>query len=187
MDKKTLRKQVRDKLRSLTMEQYEEKSKKIAEQLFQLQEWKKANCIGITISIFPEVNTYPIIEKAWEQGKNVAAVKCVPETRGLEFYQINDFTQVEKGFYGLYEPVVEMTIKVDPKDIQLVIVPGLAFTNEGKRLGVGGGYYDRFLPMYKGKTVSLAFDEQLLEDIPVEPHDWYVQKVVGERNVYHCE
>ncbi len=186
MDKNTLRKKVRNQLSKLTKEQYEQKSKKIADTLFELAEWKQAKWIGITISIFPEVNTYPIIEKAWELGKGVAAVKCVPKTKGLEFYQIRDFSQIGKGFYGLYEPIVEQTVKIDTKDIDLLIVPGVAFTTEGKRLGVGGGYYDRLLPTFSGTTVALAFCEQLLDDLPMESHDQYIQKIIGEGITYHC-
>jgi 5-formyltetrahydrofolate cyclo-ligase len=186
-EKIELRKQIRNKLSTLSKEDYERKSEWIARNLFETEIWSKSTIIGITISLFPEVDTYGIIEKAWEDGKQVAVVKCVPDTKGLDFYLIHDFTQVEKGFYGLIEPDPQKTEKVLKEDLQLLIVPGLGFTKNGFRLGVGGGYYDRYLPDFKGRKISLAFEEQIVDYIPIEEHDYRVEVVVTEKEVIDCD
>ena len=93
----------------------------------------------------PEIPTFHIIEQAWHEGKEVAVPKCNPENKAMEFKKITSFEQLESVYSGLLEPVAE-TVKVrDQHDLDLLIVPGLAFTKDGYRLGFGGGYYDRFL------------------------------------------
>lgn len=186
-EKKEMRKQIREKLATLSKAEYDRKSDFIAKNLFETEEWKQSKIVGLTISIFPEVDTYRIIEKAWEEGKRIAAVKCIHESKGLEFYVIDDFSQVEKGYFGLLEPVPEKTGKVHKESIELLMVPGLAFTPKGFRLGVGGGYYDRYLPGFKGKTISLAFEEQIVNHLPLEEHDYKVKVVVTEKEVIYCD
>lgn len=184
--KKECRTQMEDRLSKLSNDMYRKKSKKILLNLLQSSEWKLAQSIGITISLFPEVDTYAIIEKAWQEKKQVAVPKCKPQTRELEFYWIEDFSQVEHGFFQLMEPVPEKATRVEIESFDLVIVPGLAFTKDGKRLGFGGGYYDRFLPTFFGKTIALAFNEQLVNDLPTEPHDYKVQKIILEDDTFIC-
>ena len=173
-------------LKGLSKEVYNEKSARIANNLFQTDEWKQAKTIGITISIFPEVDTYSIIHKAWEEDKQVAVVKCVPKTRSMDFYVIESFDQTEKGYSGLIEPLPEKATKIEPSQIDLIFVPGVAYSKAGFRLGFGGGYYDRFLPTYNGPTLSLAFEEQIVPEVPVEEHDFKVQKIVSEKEVIEC-
>lgn len=181
--KKKVRKQIKTSLEQLTEENRVEFAKKISGQLFDLMEWKKAKVIGITISIPPEVPTLHIIEQAWREGKDVAVPKCNPENKTMRFKKITSFDQLESVYSGLLEPV-DATIEVMPEEIKLLIVPGLAFTKDGYRLGFGGGYYDRFLSGYKGFTVSLAFDCQLVDEVPTELHDIPVEKVITANKVY---
>ena len=181
--KKKVRKKVKTSLEQLTEENRVEFTKKISRQLFDLNEWKKARVIGITISIPPEVPTLHIIEQAWREGKEVAIPKCNPENKTMQFKKITSFDQLESVYSGLLEPV-DSAVKVKPEEIQLLIVPGLAFTKDGYRLGFGGGYYDRFLSGYKRSTVSLAFDCQLIDEVPTELHDIPVDKVVTMDKVY---
>lgn len=165
-------------LKKLTKPQYEHYSYEIAKQLFVDALWQEANTIGITVSNHPEVDTYQIIRKAWEQGKRVVVPKCHPKEKQMSFHELKQFTQLESVFYGLLEPIEALTPKVDAADIDLLIVPGLAYSSKGYRLGFGGGYYDRFLSTYKGRTVSLAFPIQLKEDIPIQDHDLPVNKII---------
>jgi len=183
IDKKEIRNHMKAKLTRLSKPVYEDLSNKIAQTLFIQEDWKEANVVGITISRFPEVDTYHIIRKAWEAGKQVAVPKCLPSERKLAFRIITHFSQLESVYYGLSEPIESKTAKIEPNDIDLLIVPGLGFTREGCRLGFGGGYYDRFLPDYHGKTISLAFDLQLIPTIPVEEHDQPVQKIITNHEV----
>ncbi|WP_057911735.1 5-formyltetrahydrofolate cyclo-ligase [Peribacillus muralis] len=175
--KKKLRQQIKDRLMKLTKEEHEEHSNKIAENLFSLEEWQKAKTIGITISIHPEVSTLRIIEQAWREGKKVAVPKCDPHQKSMEFKKISSFDELESVYHGLLEPVAN-TAKATKDELDVLIVPGLAFTIEGFRLGFGGGYYDRFLPGYKGATLALAYELQLVEELPIDVHDIAVGKLI---------
>ncbi|MGE7879582.1 5-formyltetrahydrofolate cyclo-ligase [Peribacillus muralis] len=181
-NKKKLRQEVKSRLMKLTKQEHEERSNGIADNLFSLEEWKKAKTIGITISIHPEVPTVRIIEQAWREGKGVAVPKCDPDKKTMEFRKISSFNQLETVYHGLLEPVAE-TAKVTKDELDALIVPGLAFTKEGFRLGFGGGYYDRFLPGYKGATLALAYEIQLVDELPVEVHDIAVGKLITPSKV----
>ncbi|WP_409270658.1 5-formyltetrahydrofolate cyclo-ligase [Neobacillus sp. SCS-31] len=179
-DKQKLRKAMMDRLNSIAEGEYRERSERIASNLFRNPVWEKTEVIGITISRPPEADTYKIIENAWREGKRIAVPKCLPATREMQFRYLTDFSQLEKVYYGLLEPMVERTAPAEPNDISLLVVPGLAFSRSGYRLGFGGGYYDRFLADYKGETVSLAFNSQMVEDLPIEKHDLPVGLILTE-------
>ena len=187
MDKKELRKKQKALLSALERHVYEHKSYLIASRLYETEEWKRSETIAVTVSNFPEVDTWQIIRKGWEEGKRVLVPKCVPMDKELNFYYLDSFAGLEKVFYGLFEPAPEKNILADPADIDLVIVPGLAFMKSGYRLGFGGGYYDRFLVNYQGSTLSLAFQEQLVEEVPVQEFDIPVDTIVSEGVVMECE
>lgn len=178
MDKKEFRVDMLKKLKDLTKQEHAQLSYELANQLFSDEWWQQAKTIGITVSNPPEVDTYQIIRKAWEQKKRVIVPKCHPKDKQMSFHELQQFTQLESVYYGLLEPIEALTPKVEAEDIDLLVVPGLAFTKDGYRLGFGGGYYDRFLANYKGRTVSLAFPIQLNEDIPIEAHDIPVLKMI---------
>jgi 5-formyltetrahydrofolate cyclo-ligase len=182
-EKNIIRKEMKERLTGLTKPNYEDYSYKIARNLFNEDDWKQAEVIGITISKEPEVDTYQIIRRAWESGKVVVAPKCHPKEKVLSFHKITRFSQLESVFYGLLEPIEEHTTEVKSDDINLLIVPGLAYTREGYRLGFGGGYYDRYLPDFKGKTISLAFHFQVLPQFPIEKHDIPVSKLITNDEV----
>lgn len=183
-DKKAIRKQMRAELAKLSKPLYEDYSYKIANRLFQEPAWKDANLVGVTISNPPEVDTYQIIRKAWEQGKQVAVPKCHPAEKVLTFHVLTEFSQLESVFFGLFEPIEKRTEMIRTEDIDLLLVPGLAFTKSGNRLGFGGGYYDRFLQSYQGETISLAFSCQMISELPVEKHDLPVAKIITNEQVF---
>nr|WP_263325724.1 5-formyltetrahydrofolate cyclo-ligase [Neobacillus sp. Marseille-Q6967] len=183
MDKKTIRNQMKKTLSGLSKPLYEDYSYKISKTLFEEQEWKSANVIGITISRPPEVDTYQIIRKAWESGKKVVVPKCYPKDRQLSFRTLTEFSQLETVYYGLYEPKLDKTTEIHIAEIDLLIVPGLAYTKEGYRLGFGGGYYDRFLSHFQGQTLSLAFGSQIVEKLPTEDYDIPVSKIITNTEV----
>ncbi|MGE7862206.1 5-formyltetrahydrofolate cyclo-ligase [Bacillus mobilis] len=180
-EKLRLRKQIIEHMNSLSEERYTTLSEQIAFSLYAQKEWVEAKTIGITLSMENEVNTYPIIEKAWEEGKNVVVPKCNKGTRTMSFRQIRNFDQLETVYMNLREPIPALTEEVGADDIDLQIVPGVAYTGRGERIGYGGGYYDRYLVHYKGKTLSLAYSFQMVEHIPVEPFDKNVEKIITEK------
>jgi 5-formyltetrahydrofolate cyclo-ligase len=182
-EKKIIRSQMKETLSMLSKPLYEDYSYQVAGNLFQEPNWKAAKVIGITISKQPEVDTYQIIRKAWETGKQVVVPKCIPTEKALIFRTLTRFAQLESVFYGLLEPIEAETTAVKQSEIDLLIVPGLAYTSEGFRVGFGGGYYDRYLNQYQGNTVALAFQCQVVPSIPVEAHDIPVSKIITEHEV----
>ncbi|PHB93883.1 5-formyltetrahydrofolate cyclo-ligase [Bacillus wiedmannii] len=180
-EKVRLRKQIIEHMNSLSEERYTTLSEQIAFSLYAQKEWAEAKTVGITLSMENEVNTYAIIEKAWEEGKKVVVPKCNKETRTMSFRQISNFDQLEIVYMNLREPIPARTEEVNADDIDLQIVPGVAYTERGERIGYGGGYYDRYLLHYKGKTLSLAYSFQIVEHIPVEPFDKNVEKIITEK------
>jgi 5-formyltetrahydrofolate cyclo-ligase len=181
----TIRKQMKEKLEELSKPLYEDYSYRISKALFEDTGWKQANVIGITVSKQPEVDTYQIIRKAWELGKQVVVPKCIPSKKQLTFRTLTEFSQLESVFFGLLEPIEALTAETSSKDIDLLIVPGLAYTTKGYRLGFGGGYYDRFLSDYTGKTLSLAFHFQVIPQFTIEKHDLPVSKIITDIEVMH--
>ena len=147
---------------------------------------KRAQVIGITLSSFPEVETWNLIQELWKLGKQVAVPKCEPTSRRMTFYIIDSFDQLEVVYMKLKEPIPAITTKVERTQIDVLIVPGVVFTKQGYRIGFGGGYYDRFLSDYNGTTFALAFDCQLVENVPIERFDIPVQYIITETQRIQC-
>lgn len=184
MDKKALRKQMLNRMKELSKPEFEQLSYEIARSLYSSPLWLQAKTIGITVSKPPEADTWQIIRKAWEDGKRVAVPKCIPHTKQMVFRELKSFRELESVYYGLWEPSPEKTDEVRSEEIETLIVPGLAYMKNGFRLGFGGGYYDRFLEHYKGRTVSLAFELQILNGFPVENHDKPVEMIITDQQVW---
>ncbi|WJE51723.1 5-formyltetrahydrofolate cyclo-ligase [Bacillus cereus] len=180
-EKVRLRKKIVGKMNSLSKEQHKTLSEQIVFSLYEQKEWRDAQTIGITLSMEHEVNTYVIIEQAWREGKKVVVPKCNRETRTMTFRQITNFDQLETVYMSLCEPIPALTVEVEANEIELLFVPGVAYTRRGERIGYGGGYYDRYLAEYERKTLSLAFDFQIVSYIPTEPFDQNVQKIITEK------
>ncbi|MEH7250588.1 5-formyltetrahydrofolate cyclo-ligase [Neobacillus niacini] len=186
-EKNLIRNKMKESLANLSKPYYEHYSYKIASALYNQKDWMQAKVIGITVSREPEVDTYQIIRRAWESGKQVVVPKCHPKEKKLSFRTLTDFSQLESVFYGLFEPIVDQTIEINPEEIDLLIVPGVAYTSEGYRLGFGGGYYDRFLSRFDGKTMSLAFHFQVIPKFDIEKHDIPVSKIITNKEVIHTK
>ncbi|MEK4759500.1 5-formyltetrahydrofolate cyclo-ligase [Viridibacillus sp. FSL E2-0187] len=186
LDKKTLRQDMRVQLAQMSKAQYDAYSLQIHEQLLRESSIKKANVIGLTISAFPEVNTIPLIEKLWSQGKRVAVPKCEPKTRAMIFYEITSFDQLETVYMQLKEPIPTLTKEVPKEEIDCLIVPGVVFDRFGYRVGFGGGYYDRYLVSYNGERITLAFEVQLIHKVPTDQYDLPVHKIITETSVINC-
>lgn len=173
-------------MKDMNLSERVSKTAAIFERLFACEAYTTANTIGVTVSRFPEVDTYPLIESAWKAGKQVAVPKCNPETREMDFRVITSIDDLETVYMDLKEPIVGKTISVKKSQIDLQIVPGVVFSDEGFRIGFGGGYYDRYLTDYRGERVSLAFEEQTSHEVPIEEHDIPVNKIITENRVIQC-
>ena len=124
--------------------------------LFASKEWLEAESIGVIRSLPFEFDTKPILSADFTPGKQIAVPRSV--RKKLHFYQVEPQTEYQLSSFGVEEPLSQK--KIDALDLDLLIVPGFDFSHEGYRIGFGGGYYDRFLADFQGKTVSLVFAEQ---------------------------
>jgi 5-formyltetrahydrofolate cyclo-ligase len=98
----------------------------------------------------------------------------------MEFRELRSLEDLENVYMDLYEPIVTKTEVVPSEKIDLLVVPGLVFDRSGYRIGYGGGYYDRYLAHFKGAAVSLAFNDQIGENLPHEEFDIPVEQVITE-------
>ncbi|MBU0904344.1 MAG: 5-formyltetrahydrofolate cyclo-ligase [Firmicutes bacterium] len=186
MDKTIMRNEVLAILKEMDSQTYQTRSAQITQSLLNEEQILQSKIIGITISSFPEVDTWRLIEHLWSLGIRVAVPKCHVKTRDMQFYEITSFDQLEIVYMKLHEPKPEITNKINAEDISYLIVPGVVFDALGYRVGFGGGYYDRFLQKYIGPTISLAFDEQVVPSVPKEHHDLPVDIILTDQNKWIC-
>lgn len=184
--KTEIRKTTLEKIKAVSSDDFQKSIERIHHALFNHPKWEKADTIGLTVSRGREIPTLPVIERAWAEGKKVLVPKCVPLTKALVFRQLNSLDQLESVYYGLLEPIIEVTEAVPKNLIDLIIVPGVAYDPLGYRIGFGGGYYDRFLADYAGDTLAMALGEQLIERVPEEKHDQPVQTLITPDMIFEC-
>ncbi len=153
--------------------------------LFLSPEWARADLVGLTISFGTEWDTRGIIARAWEEGKKVASPVTISKTRQLDFRVFSSFDELVAGYAGILEPNHDSCPLVAPQDIDLLIVPGLAFDEEGYRMGFGGGYYDRFLEHFHQDEIALAAEFQIVPRVPCDSHDAQVKCILTEKRRIH--
>ncbi|MFD1126126.1 5-formyltetrahydrofolate cyclo-ligase [Lentilactobacillus raoultii] len=146
-------------------------------QLFLDPHFLKAKVIGVTLSMAGELPTQPIIDNAMLQEKQVVIPRTLPH-RQMEFVVLDEATTFKTTKFGTREPIGGTVV---PKSaIDLLIVPGLAFSENNDRLGFGGGYYDRFLADFKGSSIAVAAPPQFFKMPiwPIEQFDIKITKVI---------
>lgn len=170
LHKGKLRQEMKIKLDSLNYEDYRRFNVDLYRSFIKLGIVQSAKKIMIYYSIRKEVQTEAIINYLLKTGKTVALPVCTRE-RDLRAAIINDLSQLQSAAFGLMEPGPEATT-LDPKQLDLIVVPGVAFDEKGYRLGHGAGYYDRFLSKTTNSfKLGLAYDFQIVVKVPVENHD----------------
>lgn len=177
-----IRKKILALLKNQKEEERQRKSLLIKDKLFRLSVFKKAKKVMFYISSEREVDTAPMIKEAIEKGKEVAVPVTLMNEKELAVSLISGNEQeLEIGPLGIKQPI-ELHLKpINLENIDLVVVPGLAFDRKGNRLGRGGGYYDRFLKKLPDtiSTVGLAFDFQIVENLPLSSFDVKVQALLS--------
>ncbi len=178
LTKQEIRSKILAKLKNQKEEDRKQKSRIIGKKLLKESIFKKAKKIMFYIAMDGEVETQEMIETAKRLGKTIAVPVCVRDRASLRPALLNSHAHLKKGPYGVYEPVVNRFIRL--VDLDLVVVPGVAFDKKGKRLGRGKGYYDRFLSQIPKDTpsIGLAFSLQVLPFVPVTSHDVSVKKIL---------
>ena len=161
-------------------------SAKIREKILRAYEYRSAKHVAIYSSIGSEVDLDDLIRKSLQIGKVVLLPRVIPQTREIAFFQILDYERdTERSTWGIREPKLKNCLPTPMEKIKVVLIPGLAFTREGHRIGYGGGYYDGALKRGIGKSISVgvAFDCQLYEYLPNECHDQRVSTVITEKTL----
>lgn len=168
MDKKVLRKEIREKKRAMSLQEIEEKSKILAERFLQSELYRNAKSVYGYLPYNQEVRTTAMLRQAQLDGKRVAVPKIYGDV--MKFLWLDDLDQVEKGYSNIPEPIADGPEADDPT--ALVLMPGLAFDKEGHRIGYGGGFYDKFLAAEPGHpTLALCYDFQMLPKLETEEFD----------------
>lgn len=177
MDKKAMRRTIGEKKRAMTREEIESASERLTEKFLQTEFYRDCRSIYAYLSYNQEVRTDALIRRAIQDGKRVAVPKVYGDE--MRFLWLDDPDQVAPGAYGIPEPIADEPIAND--DTALVLMPGLAFDPEGRRLGYGGGFYDRFLAKEPNHPlVALCYGFQMFDHLETEAHDIPVDLVIAD-------
>ena len=172
--KAELRKKIFQEMKTLSQEQKQAMDQVLTERFLQHPFYQEAKTIATYLSFPHEFQTQELIKRMLKDGKKVLIPKTYPKGR-MEFV-VYDPKQLAKTSFGLLEPQGDLEV-VEPSQIDLIHVPGLAFTTEGYRIGYGGGYYDRYLEHFAGHTMSTIYPCQV-QEFNLENHDIPVQEVL---------
>jgi 5-formyltetrahydrofolate cyclo-ligase len=175
--KNQIRKEIRKKRESMTREEVISKSRKITEKFLNSEYYQNAETIMSYISIKNEIDMTEINRRVLEDRKTL--LFPVIEGEYIKALKIDSLEKFEEKKIGVIEPVCGE--ESEKTDIDLIIVPGVAFDKRGNRIGFGKGYYDRFLKGYRGKKIALAYEFQLVDSIKTEEHDERVDEIITEK------
>lgn len=184
---------LRQRLRTLRRDQTDKEQ--LSRQAFaHLLEWppfSQAGTVLFYIDVRDELRTQASVREVLQTTVKVVVPYCEGDL--LRLVEIQDFAELIPGTYGILEPAIELrqsaTRLVLPTEIDLALIPGLGFDRRGARIGFGKGYYDRLLAQFREDCprVALAFDCQLVDFIPMTPHDQFVDFIVTESGIHECD
>ena len=176
MTKRELRQQIRTQKRRLSAAELAVMSEDICSKVLALASWQEAGTLLLYYPLPDEVDVRLLIKDAFESGKKV----LLPVVKGdeLELHLYEGEASLKEGAFGIMEPTGPLFAPIHYDEIELAIIPGMAFDSAGHRLGRGKGYYDRLLPNLRdAKLIGVCFPFQFLEEVPAEAHDISVCKV----------
>ena len=181
LGKKEIRAEVKKRRREADEETLHEKSLQILERFRQLSAYKDASLLLAYVDAKREVESRLLMRCAWDDGKKVA----VPRVDGdgiMHFYYLRSLKDLEPGAFGIMEPRADCRI-CEPEE-GLLLMPGVAFDEQGHRVGYGGGYYDRYLEKHPHLIhIALAFEFQIFPEVPSEKHDICPDLIVTENRI----
>ncbi len=179
MTKSELRKTNKERRKLMTGAEVKEKSCAIAKTFLNSEIYKNAKTIMVYMPLGNEVDTGEMISKAFPDRKRVLVPVTDEQTGEMIASEIKENTAFEKGAFSVLEPVEKAV--TDPKQIDVVLVPGIAFDKKGGRIGFGKGCYDRFLKKTESLKIGLCYDFQLCDEIEAENHDIKMDFVITEK------
>ena len=150
-----------------------------------MQEYANAGVVMFYMASIKEVQTKEAIKVALEAGKTVLLPISNLTGKKLRPARLGSLEDLRKGPFGIMEPADRNPFDAD--QIELVVVPGLSFDEEGNRIGYGLGFYDRFLSNVSALKVALSYESQIIDKVPTEPHDVPVDRIVTESRVIDCD
>ena len=160
----------------------EEKAKIITRKVIATEINKEAKIVALYKSLASEVSTEELIKRALSDGKIVALPKVVGDD--LKFYKISLDDNFTKSNFGVEEPEEKEENFINKNQIDLVIAPGVCFDKNKNRMGFGKGFYDRFLSYSDLKTIGICFEEQVLNELPVDSNDIKMCKIITDGKCY---
>lgn len=178
MTKRELRQQIRMQKRRLSAVEMAVMSEDICSKVLALASWQEAGTLLLYYPLPDEVDVRLLIKDAFESGKKV----LLPVVKGdeLELHLYEGEASLKEGAFGIMEPMGPLFAPKHYDEIELAVIPGVAFDSAGHRLGRGKGYYDRLLPNLKAaKLMGICFPFQFLDEVPAEAHDISVCKVIS--------
>lgn len=183
--KQAMRKAAIAARRDLTPAYREEASRQMLASLSALPQFRLAKTILVYASMPEEVQLYELMEQSAAAGKTV----CLPLITGkgtMEAVRLPSIEDLVPGKFGILTVEPAKQCIVPPNTIDFIVVPGAAFDREGRRLGLGAGYYDRFMKEKASRAFrcALAFNCQLITEVPTEPHDERVQYIITEKKSF---
>ena len=180
-DKTALRKRFLQARRSLSPEKRAEKSLRAAENLLRLPEYAKAVTVMVYAAMPGELDLSPLIRHPASAGKRFLWPVCTADG-GMKAMIPGAW---RRGAFDIPEPDPDLSQEIPPEEIDLVICPGVAFDDAKTRLGMGGGYYDRFLPKCRHAAIVLAaYEAQHAPHLPREETDIPMHRIVTEKQIY---
>jgi 5-formyltetrahydrofolate cyclo-ligase len=175
--KNELRRQVGEWLSGMTDAQRHEASSRARSRLDQQKLWQQARSILFFAPLPRELDIWPLLEAALLEGKTVGLPRFDPALKTYRACRIQHPSgDVQIGNLGIREPGPDCGEL--PTHLDIILVPGMAFDLHGRRLGRGKGFYDRLLAEVRGTTCAVAFDEQIVDEVPVEPHDVHLDYIL---------
>jgi 5-formyltetrahydrofolate cyclo-ligase len=187
--KEKQRKSFLEKRDALSLEEIMEKSEKIKAKFFSLKEVWKAKKIMAYVSFKSEVRTREIILELLKRKKRVIVPLIDFKKKEIYLSELKDFQkELIPNKLGIFQPARKFFRPFKAKELDLVVVPGIAFDEKGNRIGFGKGYYDKFLSKLpkRVKVIGLAFEEQIGKKILTEKHDVRMHKIITEKRVIEC-
>lgn len=186
----TFKQQIREQAHANrnAQENKDELSHEIVARCMAMPEYQRAQTVLFYLDVRSEVRTRNDLGEALASGKKIVVPYCVDGE--LELFHLEHTDELSVGMYRILEPKPELRTvaakRVDVDSIDLIIVPGVAFDRRGGRTGHGKGYYDKMLEHARHATplVALAFECQLFDEIPMQDHDVFMDKVITEKAVY---
>jgi len=184
--KKEIRKALVNKRKKLSEDTRQLWSRKITDLFINKLYSPQVNKIMAYLPIKGEVDTYPLIKWGIEKGISIFVPRTDPKSKTMKPIKITDLNNdLIVGAYGIYEPKDDLKETIAKTEIDIIIVPGVAFDESGYRLGYGGGYYDKFLDKASLDTINAAFsyEFQVVSELPREAWDKRVDAIITEEKV----